>query len=155
MNGFSLVPNVDFSFPCRNWFPRINGMFSMLDGNSAWLRTVFFCESGEMLCVEQHCSEALPWNCFCWVFSVVRVRWSSVHISMSDMFHSVSAWKFWMKYYHPVAFLEVYNGENSHTLQFCCYFIHRSCMVWLSLQGFIQVPWIQTYPQFLLNCVIW
>ena len=25
-------------------------------------------------------------------------------------------------------------------------------MVWFPLQGFIQVPWIQTYPQFLLNC---
>ena len=60
-----------------------------------------------------------------------------------------------MKYYHPVAFLEVYNGENSHTLKFCCYFIHRSGMVWFPFQGFIQVPWIQTYPQFLLNCVIW
>ena len=28
-------------------------------------------------------------------------------------------------------------------------------MVRLPLQGFIQVPWIQTYPRFLLNCVIW
>ena len=30
---------------------------------------------------------------------------------------------------HPVAFLEVYYGENCHTLKFCCYFIHRTCMV--------------------------
>ena len=105
MNGFSLVPNVNFSFPCRNWlpgkndmfsvsrnvnfyfpcrnwFPRKNGMFSMPGGNSTWLRAVFFCESGEMLCVELHCSEVLPWNCFCWIFSGVRVRWSSIHISM-------------------------------------------------------------------------
>ena len=31
---------------------------------------------------EQLCSEALPWNCCCWVFSVVRVRRSSMHIFM-------------------------------------------------------------------------
>ena len=67
----------------------------------------------------------------------------------------VSFLKIWIKYCHPVDFLEVYNGKNSHTLQFCCCFIHRSCMVWFPLQDFIQVPWIQTYPQFLLNCVIW
>ena len=59
MNGFSLVPNVDFSFPCRNWFPRKICILSMLSGISAWLRIVFFCESGEMLCVEQLCSEVL------------------------------------------------------------------------------------------------
>ena len=81
-DGFSLVPNVDFSFPCRNWFPRKNGILFMLSGNFTWLRTVFFSQSGEMLCVEQLCSEALPWNGFCWVFSVVRVRQSSMHISM-------------------------------------------------------------------------
>ena len=54
----------------------------MPGGNSTWLQTVFFCECGEMLCVEQLCSKVLPWNCFCWIFSVVRVGWSSMHISM-------------------------------------------------------------------------
>ena len=79
-----MVPNVNvpvytnFSFPCRNCFPRKIGILSMSGENSAWLKTVFF--SG--LCVEQLCSEALAWNCCHWVFSVIRVRWSSMHISM-------------------------------------------------------------------------
>ena len=81
-NGFSLVFNVDFSFPCRNWFPRKICILSMPDGNSTWLRIVFFCECGEMLCVEQLCSEVLTWNCCCWVFSVIRVRLSAMHIFM-------------------------------------------------------------------------
>ena len=79
---FSMFGNVNYSFSCRNCFPGKGGILSMLCGNFAWLRTVFFCKSGEMLCVEQLCSEALPWNGFCWVFSVVRVRQSSMHISM-------------------------------------------------------------------------
>ena len=58
-----------------------------------------------------------------------------------------------MKYYHPVAFLEVYCGENCHSLKFCCYFIHRMCMVGFPLSGFIQVPRIQTNPHFLLSLV--
>ena len=83
-----MVPNVNvlvstnFSFPCRNCFPRKIGILSMSGGNSAWLQTVFFCECSEMLCVEQLCSEVLTWNSCRWVFSVVRVRWSSMHISM-------------------------------------------------------------------------
>ena len=83
-----MVPNVNvpvstnFSFPCRNCFPGKIGVLSMPGGNSAWLRTVFFCECDEMLCVEQLCSEVLTWNCCHWVFSVIRMRWSSMHISM-------------------------------------------------------------------------
>ena len=83
-----MVPNVNvpvstnFSFPCRNCFPRKIGIFFMPVGNSAWLQIVFFCECSGMLCVEQLCSEVLTWNCCCWVFSVIRVRWSSMHISM-------------------------------------------------------------------------
>ena len=57
-----IVPNVNvpvsknFSFPCRNCFPRKFGVFSMPGGNSAWLGAVlFFCG----LCVEQLCSEVL------------------------------------------------------------------------------------------------
>ena len=79
-----MVPNVNvpvsmnFSFTCRNCFPRKIGILSMPGENSAWQRTVFLCE----LCVEQLYSEALAWNCCHWVLSVVRVRWSSMHISM-------------------------------------------------------------------------
>ena len=60
-----MVPKVNvpvsmgFSFPCRNCFSRKIGILSMSDGNSAWLKTVFFCECSEMLCVEQLCSEVL------------------------------------------------------------------------------------------------
>ena len=57
-----LVPSVNvpvsmnFSFPCRNGFPRKFGVLSMPGVNSAWLRVVlFFCG----LCVEKLCSEVL------------------------------------------------------------------------------------------------
>ena len=57
-----LVPSVNvpvsmnFSFPCRNCFPRKFGVLSMPGVNSAWLRVVlFFCG----LCVEKLCSGVL------------------------------------------------------------------------------------------------
>ena len=137
-----MVPNVNvpvstnFSFPCRNCFPGKIGIFSMPGGNSAWLQTVFFCECSEMLCVEQLCSEVLTWNCCHCIFSVIRVRWSSMHISM-DVGKCLAC-----------SFLSLLGN-------FAVIFSCRVCVVWLSFQGFTQVPWIQTYPQFFLNCVIW
>ena len=48
--------SMNFSFPCRNCFPRKFGVLSMPGVNSAWLRVVlFFCG----LCVEKLCSEVL------------------------------------------------------------------------------------------------
>ena len=52
---FPMSGSVNFPFPCRSCFPGENGVLSMPDGNSAWLKV----ESGKMLCVEQLCSEVL------------------------------------------------------------------------------------------------
>ena len=48
---FSMSGCVIVSFPCRNCFPRKDGVFSMPGGNSAWLKL----ESGVILCVRQFC----------------------------------------------------------------------------------------------------
>ena len=52
---FSMSGSVDSSFPCRSYFPGKNGVLSMSGGNSACLKV----KSGKMLCVGQLCSEVL------------------------------------------------------------------------------------------------
>ena len=52
---FSMSRSVDSSFPYRSCFPRKNGVLSMPGGNSACLKV----KSGKMLCVGQLCSEVL------------------------------------------------------------------------------------------------
>ena len=49
---FSMFVRVISSFPCRNFFPRKGGVFSLPGGNSVWLKL----ESGKILCVRQFCS---------------------------------------------------------------------------------------------------
>ena len=52
---FSMSGSVDSSFPCRSCFPGKNGVLSMPGGNSTCLKV----KSGKMLCVGQICSEVL------------------------------------------------------------------------------------------------
>ena len=52
VSNVHVLVSMNFSFPCRNWFPGKNGVLSMPGGNSALLRTVlFYCG----LCVEKLC----------------------------------------------------------------------------------------------------